>query len=157
MAYEVTIVEVPEQPALSLRRRGPLADIGAAMRRLRELAAAAGLRTTGPMTARFSADAGPGEDADYEVVIGVLPHAGCLVPEAAGEARGGILPPHLALETVHHGPHDRMDEAWSAVRAACAARGLTPSGPIAEIYEVTRADGVPPGEYVTRIRLPVTG
>ena len=37
-----------------------------------------------------------------------------------------------------------MDDAWAAVREACAAVGYTPAGPVTEVYEVTRADGVPP-------------
>ena len=155
MVYDVDIVDVPGQLVLSLRRHGPLADIGAAMRRLRVLATGAGLETAGPMTARFYEYAGPDQDADYEVVISVLPPAGDPPPKIVGEARCRRLPSHQALETVHHGPHDRMDEAWSAVREACAARGGTPSGPVAEVYEVTRADGVPPDQYVTRVRLPL--
>ena len=43
MLYDVDIVSVPARPVVSLRRRGPLADIGASMRRLRELLAEAGL------------------------------------------------------------------------------------------------------------------
>jgi effector-binding domain-containing protein len=155
MGHEVDIVDVPEQWALSLRRRGPLSDIGAAMRRLRALAAGAGMRTTGPMTARFYEYAAPDQDADYEVVIGVLPPAGDPPPETVGEAHCRRQPAHQALEVVHHGPHDQMDAAWSALREACAASGGTPSGPVAEIYEVTRADGVPPEQYVTRVRLPL--
>jgi effector-binding domain-containing protein len=156
MDYDVDIVDVPAHWALALRRRGPLADIGATMRRLRELAAEAGVRTTGPMAARFYEYAGPDEDADYEVVIGVLPTAGGSPPETVGEARCTRQPSHQALEAVHHGPHDQMDGAWSAVRAACAARGRSPAGPVSEMYEVTRADGVPPEQYLTRVRLPLT-
>ena len=40
------------------------------------------------------------------------------------------------------------------MREARAAVGYTPSGPVTEVYEVTRADGVPPEEYVTKVRLP---
>ena len=63
-------------------------------------------------------------------------------------------PLHHALEAIHHGPHDRMDDASAAVREACAALGYTPSGPVTEIYEVTRGDGVPAEDDVTRVRLP---
>ena len=124
------------------------------MRRLRELVAAAGLETAGPMMARFYADAAPGQDADYDVAIAVLPRADGSVPDAVGEARGEWLPLHHVLEAVHRGPHDQMDDAWAAVREACAALGYAPAGPVTEVYEVTRADGVPPERYVTRVRLP---
>jgi effector-binding domain-containing protein len=154
MRYDVDIVSVPAQPILSLARTGPLAEIGAAMRRLRELAAEAGLETSGPMMARFYEEAATGHDAGYDVAIAVVPRADGSVPDAAGEARGEWLPLHHALEAVHRGPHDQMDDAWAAVREACAALGYTPSGPVTEIYEVTRADGVPPEDYITRVRLP---
>jgi effector-binding domain-containing protein len=146
---------VPAQPILSLRRRGPLAEIGVAMRRLRELAAEAGLETSGPMMARFHEEGGvAGLDTDYDVAIAVLPRADGSVPDAAGEARGEWLPLHHVLEAVHHGPHEHMEHAWAAVREACAALGYSPSGPVTEVYEVTRSDGVPPEHYVTRVRLP---
>ncbi len=47
-----------------------------------------------------------------------------------------------------------MQDAWRAVREACDALGYTPAGPVTEVYEVTRADGVPPEQYVTRVQLP---
>lgn len=151
----VDIVDLPARPVLALRRRGPLTNIGAAMRTLRELAAAAGLQTTGPMAARFHDYAGMDADADYEVVIGVLLPPGAPFPEALGEAHGEWLPSRRALETVHYGPHDRMDAAWDALAAACVARGEAPAGPVEEVYEATRADGLPPEQYVTRVRLPL--
>ena len=154
MLYDVDIASVPARPVISLRRRGPLADIGASMRRLRELLTEAGLEAAGPMMARFYADAAPGQDADYDVAIAVLPTADGSVPDTVGEARGEWLPLHHVLEAVHRGPHDQMDDAWAALREACAAIGYTPAGPVTEVYEVTRADGVPPEQYVTRVQLP---
>jgi effector-binding domain-containing protein len=156
--YDVDIVSVPAQPIVSLRRRGPLADIGSAMRRLRELVAEAGLETSGPMMARFYDDAAPGRDAgfdaDYDVAISVRPRPDGSVPDTVAEARGEWIPLHHVLEAVHRGPHDRMDDAWAAVREACAAVGYSPAGPVTEVYEITRADGVPPEQYLTRVRLP---
>jgi effector-binding domain-containing protein len=141
--YDVDIVSVPAQPVLALRWEGPLAQIGAAMRRLRELAAEAGLETTGPMMARFYQDAS-GQDAGHDVAIAVLPTKDGSVPDVAGEARGEWLPLHHALEAVHYGPHGRMEDAWAAVREACTALGYTPSGPVTEVYDVTRVDGRAP-------------
>lgn len=109
MTRPVDVVDLPAQPVVTLRRRGPLAGIGADMRRLRGLAAAAGLQTIGPMAARFHDYAGMDADADYEVVIGVVLPPGAPFPAALGEARGEWLPPRRALETVHRGPHDQMD------------------------------------------------
>jgi effector-binding domain-containing protein len=152
--YDVDIVSVPARPVISLRRRGPLVEIGASMRRLRDLVSGAGLETAGPMMARFYADVAPGGDTDYDVALPVLPAADGSVPDAVGEARGEWLPLHHVLEAVHRGPHDQMDDAWAAVREACGALGYAPAGPVTEVYEVTRADGVPPEQYVTRVQLP---
>jgi effector-binding domain-containing protein len=152
--YDVDIVSVPAQPVVSLRRRGPLSEIGDAMRALRALLAEAGLQAAGPMTARFYDEAAPGADSDYDVAIAVLPRDDGSVPDAIGEARGEWLPLHHVLEAVHQGPHDAMDDAWAAVREACGALGYTPAGPVTEVYEVSRSDGVPPEHYVTRVRLP---
>ena len=154
MVYDVDIVSVPARPVVSLRRHGRLADIGASMRRLRELLGEAGLEAAGPMMARFYADAAPGQGADYDVAVAVLPRPDGSVPDAVGEARGEWLPLHHVLEAVHRGPHDRMDDAWRAVREACDALGYAPAGPVTEVYEVTRTDGVPPEQYVTRVQLP---
>jgi effector-binding domain-containing protein len=151
--YDVDIVSVPARPMVSLWHHGPMSGIGGSMHRLRELVAEAGLEADGPMCARFYEGAA-GAEADCDVALPVVPRADGSVPDAVGEARGEWLPLHHALEAVHRGPHDRMDDAWAAVREACAALGYTPSGPVTEIYEVTRADGVPPEDYVTRVRLP---
>ncbi len=155
MGYDVDIISVPAQPVVSLRGPAPLSQIGDAMRRLREVLAHAGLEAAGPMTARFY-DAEPGEAGRYEVAVAVRPHDDGSVPDTVGEAHGEWLPSHRALETVHRGPHHAMEDAWTAVLEACSALGLTPAGPMTEVYEVTRADGVPPERYVTRIRLPFT-
>jgi DNA gyrase inhibitor GyrI len=45
---DVDIVAVPEQAVVCLRRRGPLSEIGARVRRLRELVAHAGLTAAAP-------------------------------------------------------------------------------------------------------------
>ena len=153
MIYDVDVVSVPARPMVSLRRAGPLSGIGEAMRSLRALLAEAGLEADGPMCARFYSACGA-EDAEYDVALPVVPRPDGSVPDSVGEARGEWVPLHHALEAVHRGPHDQMEDAWAAVREACAALGYTPAGPVTEVYEVSRADGVPPEEYVTRVRLP---
>jgi effector-binding domain-containing protein len=154
MVYDVDIASVPARPMVSLRRTGPLSGIGDAMRRLRGLLAEAGLTAQGPMCARFYTDDAEGDAVDYEVALAVNPSADGSVPDSVGEARGEWVPLHHVLEAVHRGAHDQMDDAWAAVREACAALGYVPAGPITEVYEVTRSDGVPPDDYVTRVRLP---
>ena len=73
MIYDVDIVAVPEQAVVCLRRRGPLSEIGARMRRLRELAEEAGLTPAGPMMARFFDSDAARPDLDYDVCLPVRP------------------------------------------------------------------------------------
>ena len=129
MIYDVDIVSVPAQAVVSLARAGarsprsapPCAASASSSRRPASTPA-------GPMMARFYEDDATGPDADYDVCLAVVPRPDGSVPDAVGEARGEWLPLHHALEAVHRGPHDEMDDAWAAVREACAALGYTPAG-----------------------------
>ena len=86
----------------------------------------AGFEAAGPMAARFYDEGAEGEDADYDVALPVVPRADGSVPDVVGEARGEWIPLHHVLEAVHTGPHDRMDDAWAAVREACLRPRLHP-------------------------------
>ncbi len=154
MSYDVDVVEVPQQAVVSLRRRGPLAEVGARMRRLRELAAEYELPAAAPMMALFHEEDVGAADLDYEVRLPVEPRADGGIPDEIGEARGLIVHRHAALQTVHTGPHDAMQDAWRAVRETCAALGCAPSGPMTEVYVTGRRDGATPDRFVTQVRLP---
>ena len=152
--YDVDIVAVPEQAVVSLRRRGPLSEIGARMQRLRDLATSAGLTPAGPMMARFYEDQAARPDLDYDVCLPVRAAADGSVPDAVGEAHGEWIPLHHALQAVHTGPHDDMQDAWRAVDEARAALGYTASGPFTEVYVKGRESGADPAAFVTEVRLP---
>lgn len=152
--HDVDVVAVPEQAVVSVRERGPLADIGRRIRRLREIVAQAGLTPAGPPMARFY-DAAAGRLApDYDVALPVELRDDGSVPDELGEARGELIPLHHALQAVHTGPHDSMEGAWRAVQEAREALGYTSSGPVTEVYVRGRADGVEPSHYLTEVRLP---
>lgn len=154
MLYDVEVVAVPEQAVVTLRERGRLRDIGVRMRRLREIVAEEGLTPAGPIMGRFYEDDVSRPDLDYDVCLPVEPGAGGSVPDTVGEARGEWVPLHHALEAVHRGPHDAMEDAVRALHEALAALGYTRSGPLTEVYEVGGAPGRPATDYVTRVRLP---
>jgi effector-binding domain-containing protein len=149
--YDVDIVAVPEQAVLVLRAPGPLASIGQRLRRLRRLAEQAGLTAAGPMMARFYDADSTCADLDYDVCLPVQPRSDGSLPDTIGEARGELIPLHHALRTVHHGPHDRMDDAWRALEEAREALGYTASGPITEIYITTSPEAA---ANITEIRVP---
>lgn len=154
MTYDVDVVAVPQQAIVSLREKGQLADIGGRLRRLRELVAQAGLTPAGPAMARFYQDEPDSDGLDYDVALPVEPRPDGSVPDTVAEAGGAWLPRHYALEAVHVGPHNAMSDAWNAVREAAEALGYTPAGPMTEVYERGRGDGVGPEGYITRVRLP---
>ena len=58
------------------------------------------------------------------------------------------------LQAEHAGPHDAMQDAWRAVREACAALGYVQSGPMTEVYVKGGGSGATPAEYITLVRLP---
>ena len=154
MIYDVDVVAVPEQAVVSLRERGPLTDIGRRLTRLRELAAQAGLTPAGPPMARFYEDDVASPTLDYDVALPVELRSDGSVPDELAEARGELIPMHHALQAVHTGPHDAMEDAWHAVQEAREALGYTPSGPVTEVYVLGRDDGVEPARFVTEVRLP---
>jgi effector-binding domain-containing protein len=154
MRYDVDIARVPEQTIVTLRARGPLAEIGARMARLRALADEAGLTPDGPMMGRFY-DEDPGSATlDYEVCLPVRPRADGSIPDHIGEARGELVPAHHALVTTHVGPRNAMDDAIAALHEALEAVGYRASGPLTEVYVSTRAAAAGSDRQVTELRLP---
>jgi effector-binding domain-containing protein len=154
LIYDVDIVAVPEQAVVCLRRRGPLSEIGARMRRLRALVQHAGLAPAGPLMARFYDDDVARPDLDYDVCLPVLPREDGSVPDVVSEARGEWIPRHHALQAVHTGPYDTMQDAWCAVDEARAALGYTASGPLTEVFITGRESAADPAGLVTEVRLP---
>lgn len=154
MIYDVDVVAVPEQAVVSVRARSPLTDIGRRVRRLRELVAQAGLTPAGPPMARFYEDDAASPTLDYDVALPVDLRSDGSVPDELAEARGELIPLHYALQAVHTGPHDAMQDAWHAVQEAREALGYASSGPVTEVYVLGRGDGVEPACFVTKVRLP---
>jgi len=154
MVYDVDIVRVPEQTVITLRRRGPIAEMGARMARLRALADEAGLSPAGPMMGRFYGDAMASADLDYEVCLPVRPLDDGSVPDSVGEARGELVPAHHAMKTVHIGRRDQMDDAVGALWEALEAVGYRACGPLTEVYVSTRETTPEPERQVTELRLP---
>lgn len=154
MRYDVDIVAVPEQAVAALRARGPVAEIGARMARLRAAVAEAGLTCAGPMMGRFYEDDPASPELDFEVCVPVEPRPDGSVPDRIGEARGELVPAHHALVTRHVGPRDAMGDAARALREALAALGYRASGPLTEVYLTTRETVPDPAQQTTELRLP---
>ena len=151
--YDVDVVAVPAQPQVVLGGPAPLAAIGERMRRVRELVAEAGLTPAGPIMGRYYEHDVSSPTLHYEVCLPVEPLADGSVPDEVGEARGEWVPHHHALQPVHWGPRDRMDDAVRALHEALEALGYTASGPLTEIYEKDTSSHASSGP-VTTLRLP---
>lgn len=154
MRYEVEVVRVPEQTLAVLGGRGSMGEIGARMRRLRTILAAAGVAADGPLIGRFYEETRDGETVDYDVCLAVTPAADGSVPDRIGEAYGELVPAHHTLATRHIGPRDQMDDAVAALHEALEAIGYRAAGPLWEVYLAGAAEGLEPAAFVTDLRLP---
>lgn len=154
MHYDVDVVHVAEQTLAVLPGRGPVSEIGARTRRLREIVGAAGFTASGPVIGRFYEETRDGETIDYDVCLAVEPGADGSIPDRIGEARGELVPAHHTLATRHVGPRDQMDDAVAALHEALAAIGYRAAGPLWEVYVAGAAEGLAPAAFVTDLRLP---
>ena len=66
--------------------------------------------------ARFFEDDASSPTLDYDVALPVALGDDGSVPDELGEARGELIPLHHALQAVHTGPRDAMEDAWRGVR-----------------------------------------
>lgn len=149
---EVVVKDVPDQLALTVKKRVSLATVGEGMQEafgaIMAQAGASGAQFTGPPFCLY-----PGEMADeFDVVV-------CL-PVAPGAAAGGgvdleTVPGGRAASTVHHGPYTALGETYGALQAWMAANGHTPCGAPREVY-LNDPQTVPPGELLTEIDWPVS-
>jgi hypothetical protein len=93
-------------------------------------------------------------DVDHDICLPVRLAEDGTVPDAVGETHGELVPLHHALQAIHTGPHDAMQDAWRAVDEAHAALGYTASGPFTEVYVTGRESGADAAGLVTEVRLP---
>jgi DNA-binding transcriptional MerR regulator len=125
---DVELRAVPALTVLSRRRAitfedetGWLAD---ALAGLRADAVAAGIDVTGPDGALFS-------DELFELGEGEVV---AFVPVAAGTPDAGELPAINVAVLVHEGPPSELDQAYGALGAIVAERGIGGPGPVREHY-----------------------
>lgn len=149
---EIAVKEIPDQLALTAKRRVSLATVAEGMHEafgaIMAQAGASGAQFTGPPFCLY-----PGEMGDeFDMVV-------CL-PVAPGAAAGGgvdleTVAGGRVATTMHHGPYSALGETYGALQAWMAANGHTPSGPVREVY-LTDPQTVPADELVTEIDWPVS-
>ncbi len=131
MKIQFEIVELPEQPALTIRDKVPFAEVPASMgRSFGEIAiymSGKGIPFAGnPFAIYHSWDA---THADMEVGFPVP-------PGSAGEGRIRLssLPGGRVVTGLFVGPYDKLSEGYKAMQAWIKERGLVPSSKMWEVY-----------------------
>ena len=151
MAVDIVIKEIPDQLALTVRKRVSLATIAQAMGEaygaIMGHAEASGAQYAGPPFCYY-----PDEVVEeFDVVV-------CM-PVAPGATAGpGVdletVPGGTAASTVHVGPYSALEPTYAALREWMAANGRRPAGPPREVYLNDPAT-VPASDLLTEIDWPV--
>jgi effector-binding domain-containing protein len=152
----ITLVEVPDQQVLALRKRGSYRIVAELFSQLFEFVfkkqvAIAGL----PMLLLHEASKEEAEEADkigtadVEVAISVNGQV-----RTEGEIIAYTLPGGTMARIVHRGPYETMGGSYERLFAWITERGLGMKGPIREVYYNDPRE-VRPEEIKTEILAPV--
>lgn len=77
--------------------------------------------------------------------------------EQDGDVVPGTLPAGPAATAVHAGSFDDLGQSWGALFEWVAAQGLTPSGPLWEVYLTEPSPDMDPADLRTALYLPLAG
>ncbi|HET8616715.1 MAG TPA: GyrI-like domain-containing protein [Actinomycetales bacterium] len=132
MGYDVTTVELPEQPTAVVRGTVPTEGIAAFLGRsfgeIMAVVGPAGLQPAGPAFARYTAGGASGWQVE----------AGFVLPRPLDGARGNVepcsLPGGTAARTLHVGDYGGVGSAYEAIGAWLPEHELEASGPPWECY-----------------------
>ncbi|MCD4851590.1 GyrI-like domain-containing protein [Arthrobacter sp. AK01] len=146
------LIRTSEQPTAVLRERVPMAKLteffgrafGAAMAAVQ----AQNASPTGPPFAMYHGM--PTDSVDVEAGFPVTPNF-----SAAGEVISGMLPESDALEAVHKGPYDTLEQTYALILERMSAEGLTPSDTMWEFYMSDPEKEPDPAKWQTRVVWPV--
>ena len=134
--HEVTVVEVPAQLVVGVKRTGHFSDIPAAMGDLFGFAMSKNAQFVGaPMALYYetSKDAIEKADAEGTAILDIAFPIGAPV-EASGEFKVYEMPGGTMARVVHKGPYDQCEPAYNAVFAWIAENGKHIVGPVREVY-----------------------
>ena len=151
MAQDFVIKEIPDQLALTVRKRVSMATIGSAIGEafgtMMAQAEASGAQYAGPPFCLYPGEMG--EEIDVAVCMPVA-------PGAVGGAGVAVetIPGGTAATTMHHGPYSSVGETYAALQAWMQANGRPPAGPPREVY-LNDPASVPASELLTEIIWPV--
>lgn len=152
MAYEMSVVDVPETHVIAIRGAHPAADvpafIGTAFDDLFGHLGRLGIEPAGPPFVLYHAFGPHGVDADV-----CVPVAGPIA--TGGRIETHLLPPATCVRTLHVGPYAALSGAYAALTEWVDDHAFRPDGPVRERYLNGPGDTTTPDEYRTEIEMPV--
>lgn len=152
MSYAIEVEQQPRQSYVAVRTTVPMAEIGQHMGTLFEqLFGWLGMHnvtSVGPPWARYLG-VGP-EEVEFEVGV---PVAGPV--EASGPVIAGVRPATSVAKTLHVGPYDGIEAAYTAVMAWLKEQGKLVTGAMWEVYESDPEQEPDPEKWRTWVYFPI--
>lgn len=153
---DVSVVEVPAQTVLGVKRIGHYSDIPTALGDLVGYAVSKDAALVGaPIALMYETGKEAVEKADAEgtaVVDVAFPIAEPV--EVSGEFKVYELPGGTMARIVHKGPYEECEEAYNAVFAWISGNGKRIVGPIREVYP-NDPRAVAPEDILMEIYVPI--
>jgi DNA-binding transcriptional MerR regulator len=150
---EVEVKEVPEQPALIIRRREPLEKlpevIPTAIDEVHGHLQTVGAAFAGPP---FFVCPYPDDEGMVELEIG-WPVDGTF--PGSDPVEFTTLPACTVLAYMHRGHYQELGRSYRALDSFAEREGLTSNGPPREIYETSTEEVPDPADWLTEIQFPI--
>jgi len=153
---EITIIDVPTQTVLGIRRTGHYRLISELLPEIAIYATEQGIPLLGPpIFVMHENNAEEAMAADQEGTADV--EAAFPVPEATAPSPGMqvyLLPGGRMARTFYRGPYEACEPTYLGLFAWLEGQGLSITGPMREVYHNDPRE-VPPEEILTEILAPV--
>jgi effector-binding domain-containing protein len=153
MFYEVSVLDVPAQWVVSVRRRLGAGEIplfiGESFGQIYGHLAKLGVESTAAPFVIYHQFGPDGIDAEA-----CAPIARRIAPAAPVRVRK--LHAATVARTVHIGPYEELGGAYQSLTEWIDDHGREPAGPVRERYLTGPADALPPTLYQTEIEMPIS-
>ena len=153
MFYEVSVLDVPAQWVVSVRRRLVAGEIplfiGESFGQVYGHLAKLGVESTGAPFVLYHQFGPDGIDAEV-----CAPIARRIAPAAPVRVRK--LHPATVAQTVHVGPYEELGTAYQALTEWMDDHGRQAAGPVRECYLTGPESELPPTLYRTEIAMPIS-
>jgi effector-binding domain-containing protein len=150
--YQVVTREIAPQSIISIRDRHRQSELpsflGWAFGDLFSHLKVLGVEPGGPPFVIYHAFGPDGIDAEVCVPVGQP-------VSASGRSETRELPAMTVAETLHVGPYEELEAAYTVINDWIAGHGYEAAGPVQERYLNGPGDVASPAEYQTEIEVPI--